>query len=559
MISTLVDFPDDCGTMAFTADMVENLIERLHWMGVRRVYWNYYQDGIWPWFHWWGSGSEKTLDNIGEPMALGRRLSHRYGMEFYAVIKPYETGPSVTNPADSPDSLANPGLPAIGGRFMVDDWVARHPETRVRARTADMPIGLEGVPVRRIQLRQKDMAPVRIKPENLHIWTSDDNNGYRKRDAEFDLSEDIDTCPSEVKDWHGDTVTAAGESVRVLNVSGLDLLDPFVALTTDFDDDDGAFRNTPVEMVRAFGPNDKPIPIVVASYKAIWKPDRDMRTGDLQFDGGQGRVPICLDASKRSGSDGVVALAKGRNEYLWGAVSEGYPEVQDYWMEWVGECIAAGVDGVDVRIAGHSSLTDTPEIYGFAGPIVAEYQRRYGVNPDVEPYDPELLGDVRGDFFDQFLRSAKHRLAAAGKRLQLHLEVESLGSDVMRATHPGKINFDWRNWLRSGLADEATLFGRAWSPERILDDALAKEMIAEANAAGVPVHLNKQVGGPGSGKQQADWMEHAYRSGGLSGYTFYETASMYSRDGLDPNGKLQFHPDLLETIRARVESLGLLD
>ena len=35
LLSALVDFPDDCNRLAFTPDLVENLIDRLHWMGVR--------------------------------------------------------------------------------------------------------------------------------------------------------------------------------------------------------------------------------------------------------------------------------------------------------------------------------------------------------------------------------------------------------------------------------------------------------------------------------------------------------------------------------------------
>ena len=98
------------------------------------------------------------------------------------------------------------------------------------------------------------------------------------------------------------------------------------------------------------------------------------------------------------------------------------------------------------------------------------------------------------------------------------------------------------------------MFGRGWSVERILDDPLANEMIAEANAAGVPMHLNKQVSR--DGKQQADWVEKAYNKGGLAGYTYYESAGFL--DG-EKDGKLQFHEGVMESIRERVGSLGLLD
>ena len=569
IVSALVDFPDDCGRIVFTKEMVEDLVDRLHRMGVRRVYWNYYQEGIWPWFYKYSPGPEQTIRNIGEPMALGRLLAHERDMEFYAVIKPFETGPSLTSPPGSEWVVDDPGNPGIGGRHHLDEWTKRHPEFRVKLRTADVPVGIEGVPVTRIQLRQKDMSAVRVKAENLQIWTSDDNASYKRRDVAFSVTEGVDTCPRDVMELNGDHISSKGDSVRTLDLTGFELTDPFIAVTTDFDDADGSFSNSAKEMIRAFGPDDEPLPIAVASHKAVWRPDRNFRTGDLQYDGGLGDAHITLDVSNqltefpgwkgdRSDTrDGVVAFAKGRNKYLSGAMCASYPEVQDFWMGWVGECIAAGVDGMDVRISCHSSWTDWPESFGFNEPVLAEYQRRYGVNPDVEDFDHKLLGDIRGDFFDQFLRRAKHRLAAAGKPLQLHLEVESFRPDAAQGrwrTRPGNINFHWRRWLRSGLADEATMFGRGWSVERILDDPLANEMIAEANAAGVPMHLSKQVSR--DGKQQADWVEKAYNKGGLAGYSYYESAGFL--DG-EKDGKLQFHEGVMDSIRERVGSLGLLD
>ncbi|MCY3905430.1 MAG: hypothetical protein OXF76_19900 [Caldilineaceae bacterium] len=43
LLSTLVDFPDDCSEVTFTEELVAQLTDRLHWLGVRRVYLNYYK------------------------------------------------------------------------------------------------------------------------------------------------------------------------------------------------------------------------------------------------------------------------------------------------------------------------------------------------------------------------------------------------------------------------------------------------------------------------------------------------------------------------------------
>ena len=576
LLSTLVDFPDDCQRIEFTEDLVAQLIDRLHWMGVRRVYWNYYNAGHWEWFLAYGplGGVTKTLENLGDPMRVGRRLAHERGMEFYAVIKPYENGVSHAKPKTVLTSEGVTGLPGIGGSYHVDPWVLARPELRVRARQADLPQGLDKIPVTRIQMRQKDMTPLRIRPENLEIWTSADNNGYRKRDLEFDVNEGVETCSRDVIDIDGEPVSSRGEDVRVLNITGLNLLDPFIAVTTNFEDHDGTFANTAVEMAHAFGPDDQSLPILVASHKAIWRPQRDLRSGDLEYDTGLGGAMVRLDVSNSAAefdnvlthaadaADGVIAFAKGRNSYVSGSLCEGEPEVQAFWMEWVSDCIAAGVDGVDVRISCHSSWTDSPQIYGFNPPVAAEYERRYGVNPDVEPYDPALLGDVRGDLYDRFLRAARTRLAAAGLPMHHHIEIESFRPDASPSrtrSRPGNITFHWRRWLQSGLTDETTLFGRAWPPERLLSDAFVLDVLDEVKANGVPAHLSLPVNvSGGEGGRLADQIEYTYRSGRLNGYTIYETAALYDRHHTGADGRLHFLPGLTEAVRERAGEIGLL-
>ena len=100
LLSALVDFPDDCSRLVFTEDMLAQLIDRLHWMGVRRVYWNHYHQGAWQaFFANQSPTTRQTLDNLGNPMVVGCRLAHQRGMQFYATIKPYETGASHAHPA----------------------------------------------------------------------------------------------------------------------------------------------------------------------------------------------------------------------------------------------------------------------------------------------------------------------------------------------------------------------------------------------------------------------------------------------------------------------------
>ena len=587
LIATTIDFPDDCQHIPFTEALLTQLLDRFQWLGVRRVYYNYYAlAGMWQIFAAGSPAIRQTLATLGDPMPLISRMVHARGMEFFAIIKPYETGMSNAVHASSEQAQASPGLPCLSGVYTeVEDWVKARPELRVQVRTGDIPTGLAAIPVTRIQLRQRDMTPIRIAPHHLEIWTSADNHTYHKQDLAFTVTESVENCPHNVVDIFGNGVTNQGESVRVLNITGLHLLDPFIAVTTNLNDDTGTFRNTASAMLRAFGPNDQPLPIIVGSHKATWRRPRDFRSGDLAFDAGIGDAYVCLDANNQRPicphclergisdcglatifpdmpicRDGIIAFAKGRNEYLSGSLCEGYAEVQAYWLAWISDCIAAGVDGVDIRISNHSSWTDTPELYGFNEPVLREYARRYGVNPAVAPYDPELLGEVRGDLYDGFLRAAKRRLAAAGKALHLHLEFESFRPDAPQArwrTRPGNMAFHWQRWLREGLPAEVQLMGASWTPERALTDPLVQEMVHSAVSHNIPAHLRRYMWWSRDGKTHADSLAHVYQQPGIAGYNLYETASFFNTHQLDAEGRLQFHPGMVEEIRNRIEQLGL--
>ena len=268
LISATVDFPDDCRRIVFDRELLGRLINHLRWIGVRRLYWNYYQAEFLRAFAADSDATAQTLTNLPSPMATACELAHERGLEFFAIIKPYETSTSNASPVDSSiDSLT-----CIGGVYeRTDPWVLAHPHMRVKGRTADLSADLDSIPVERIELRQQHMSPIRIRQQDLQIWTSADNRGFTRKDVQFTVSESVESCSREVRDVLGNRVTAKGESVRALQIDGLHLLDRFIAVTTSLEGGEGTFRNTAVEMVRAYGPGGVPLPIVVASHKSTWQ------------------------------------------------------------------------------------------------------------------------------------------------------------------------------------------------------------------------------------------------------------------------------------------------
>src|SRR5690606_34340635 len=147
------------------------------------------------------------------------------------------------------------------------------------------------------------------------------------------------------------------------------------------------------------------------------------------------------------------------------------------------EMIAAGVDGIDIRDEGHSTMTDYPEEYGFNEVVLERARARGGVLG-------EAIAAVRGEAYTSFLRECRARTAGAGIRLRYHLQLDFLRPDpvpVRRLAYPANIDFAWRQWIDEGLMDEAVLRYYSLPFSALFDDPIALEMTARCRSRGIPV------------------------------------------------------------------------
>ena len=353
----------------------------------------------------------------------------------------------------------------------------------------------------------------------------------------------------------GNVLAAAGQPVRALTLSGLDLRDPYILVTTNLDQGDPDFENAALHMLEAHGPDGSALPISVGTGRSVWCAKQvDFRNWGIEFDNGFGRAVVQLDAPSRSGKAGFVALTRGRNEYLPAALCCAYPEVQRYWLSMVQECLDAGVDGIDFRIENHCTHTDDPFAYGFNDILLDEYRRRHGASGAL---NLDLLAEMRGAHYDRFLRAAKALIASYGKRMQIHLNVEFL-RPVPRPSryiaHPWNIRFNWKGWLEEGLADEATLRTFQYTPDFVLNDPFSQEVIAECQKRHIPMHYNRYLSRPPA--QYVQELEQIYKDGRFETFIVYETASFMTPD--DHGGVTTFG-GWFEAIRDKARSLGLVD
>lgn len=579
MMTATVDFPDDLMQGIYTHELLDQMMVHLKSMGVGRIFWNWYTElraGM-------ADYGRATLDRIGEPVQAAVPHAHRHGIELYAGLKPYNFGNSGTHPEGSPEAKAD-GVQRIGGTLArANEFLGPLQNARLRRRPAPPPSGRGSAVVGRIELRKSGDSPTRIRKENLQVWTSPDNYRYRKRDVDFTLTEAVSPSPREVRDYYGDLVTPLGAPVRTLTLAGLRLDDKYILITTDFATPTGDFDNTALGMIAAYGADDAPLPIVVATTAAVFNRPRDFRAYGLEFDSGFGPVRITLDSDNRSSEGdglfnptplgGVIAFARGKNEYLPCTPCESEPEVREVWLDWVDRMLGYGVDGIDFRLSAHGSLTDEPHEYGYNEPVVEEFQRRHGRAPSGDARDRRRLAEIRGESYTEFLRQASARIRGKGKRTHVHLHAEAFRPNPCHGQlmgFPDNIHFDWRTWLRAGLVDSATLRASWWEGledppgkgavnrsrlANVLADPVVRKMLTAANEADVPVTLNRYIHRAVGIDEYISYIEAIFRDERFSGFDLYETANILRPT---PTGTaLVPYKDRLDKLRATALALGL--
>ena len=607
-LSVTVDFYGDGGKGLYTHDTLDLMMREVRSLGVSRVYWQYLGDleqqkygaGTNLLLSPWAEFGPRTLAAIGEPLEAAVEAAHRNGLEIFGVLKPYHTGMSATFPEGSPDADPKTRMRRIGGTVQsFNPFMERFPHTRIKRRPAKKPANLESLPIRQIRLSKRDDSPTRVRREHLEIWTSSNNYRYQRQQVEFALEEAVEPAPREVRDYYGNLVTRRGDPVRILTLKGLDLRDRYVVVATNFQEGDADFENTALGMIQVYGPPPDPLPIVVATQDATWIRPRDFRSYGLEFDSGYGTRLMSLDrvwepepealklekvkiskwhehrAELGLGSGGgFLGFARGKNEYLPTAPCAAYPEVRKLWLWRIGRMLEKGVDGVVLRVSAHGTLTDEPFQYGFNEPIVQAYKERHGVDLLTQPYDPQLLAALRGEYYTRFVREASRKTRRAGKLFQVQVHTEAFRPDPVFGQimgFPANLHFSWRQWLEEGLVDAITLraswYEAAEDPldgsptnrsnlQNILEDPVVREVLEVTEKMGLPVYMNRYVSRAIPIGEYVDNIQQLYHDQRFAGFDLYE---FFHLARSTPDGsKLLPIQDRLQRIREKSRELGLV-
>ncbi len=523
-LETLVDFPDDQlgSPVVITPAHINAMMATLRQLGVTRVSWAYYGDGHGGYLCPTGFDDKwrnyaDTLQSLSNPLSVAVEAAHRNGLEIYAYYKPYETGPAVYFPSGTPEARAYGRILQRGGWLTwLDPFVAEHPDLRIRHQPGHSTENLDNVAICAIKLIKRDASPTRVTREHLQIWSSKLNYRYQPLDIPFSVSEGVEPSAKDVRDLGGALITKKGDPIRTLTLSGFQLTDPYLLVTTDFVDGASDFENTGTDMFVALDAQGNEIPGVFAPGNGIWVADRvDFRNWGLIFDVGFGRSLVRLDTPNTSGRQGLIAFTRGRNEYLPGALCETEPQVRAFWLSCIDEMLNAGVDGIDFRVENHGTHTDYCDEYGFNEAVLEECARR-------GKSGLATIAQVRGEAYTSFLRDAKGMIASRGKRMRINLNIDWFRPDPppsRQLAYPANIHFDWKLWVQEGLLDEGILRIFALPFNTLFEDAVVADMIASCREKKIPLTVNRYIN-----PDYPDEFTRVRKDGRFNGFILYETA-----------------------------------
>ena len=434
----------------------------------------------------------------------------------------------------------------------------------------------------RIKLLKKDDSPTRIKAENIQIWASNNNFEYKKIDINPTFKTSIEPAKKKTTDYYGETVTEFGQPISTITLDDINIKEKYVLVTTDFQDETGDFINTAVSMIEPFHKS-KIIPSEIATLSTVWHRPRNFRTGGLEFDSGFGTLQCSLDSSNKppkvinswnaAQRGGIIAVAKGLNDYLPSTPCEMYPEVQKLWDGWVDRVLATGVDGIDIRISSHGSLVDAPNEYGFDPPTINKFIDENGYEPSYSQIDINKLSNIRGKTYTEFIRRSSHKTRNLGKQFHFHMHTEAFRENPVHGQilgFPPNMTFDWETWVNEKLIDGAT-FRTSWfegwedppnenanrqSLDRSLGDPIAKEALNKLNQNKIPLYLNRYIGRAVGLNQYLNDYESTFNDSRFKGFDVYEFSDLahVTSDGLKLK---ELRRQILE-IRKKSVQLGLL-
>ena len=458
-----VDFYDDTFTRRCEPPHLDRKLEYFASLGVNRLDW------IWD---TWNLLYREPFGGEKNPLAYAAKKARALGMQVHALIKPFETGFSHV-PHTFPQPAGMKIWRNLNGAFSLwrDPFIVDHRDKCFKRKPGPAD---PGDAVTTIKLVKAGAEPTRVKKEHLQIWTGELNGRLEPYQGEFTFSSGIEERVA----FRPDQARLVQRQVRwceerdclILTLGGLSIPKHhrYIDVRCSLADGPGDFCNTQNELVEIYNGAGDRIPStpgcqnpnrfgggineVTLQYSEYWlypevreffrDPEklRQASRDDYFF---PPYAPEHLDG-------GTACVARGFDEYM-PILNPVYPEVRDYWLGVVDDCIESGVAGVNIRAASHSCYNAQGYEYGFNEPVLEHCGGRI---------DRDLAREMIGASYTELLRGAKARLKARGLALSVHvnsgmLMPEGRGFEIQSL--PPNVEWQWREWIEDGIADYVCL------------------------------------------------------------------------------------------------------
>jgi hypothetical protein len=247
--------------------------------------------------------------------------------------------------------------------------------------------------------------------------------------------------------------------------------------------------------------------------------------------------------------DGYAGVARGKSEYIGGALNPVYPEVRQHWLSLVRQYIRWGVDGVNFRISNHSCPTEDRDDFGFNEPALTSCGNRA---------DRDALNKANGTAYTEFLREAAAELRRHGLCTTVHIQAGfvypgDMGQQQFWAKMPPNFEWERETWIRD-IADVVYLKGL-----HTVTDAHGEHFVDTYTQAArkygkrvIYVSTNSELSFSGDHSRIEAEMDRVLNHDRIDGYDLYETAS-YLR--LNEEGNVDLSPDVARLVRKRLGGL----
>lgn len=493
-------WPDDSALLLgerlqYSRAMYDEFFAQLKKCGVNRVAWNY---------HDMMESNKKfphsDLD-LGDNFGLAVEMAHKHEMQIFGTIKPLENEYFIDYHAKQPGFL-----------------MARKPGAWGNS---------ENQIIQRMDLVKDDDRACAFGVGDVTLFVSDDNKRYVPYAGPICREEVIEEYPVYEPTSSGTRKTGRTRRSRVMRLSGLDIPQRYIVISVP--SRKWSFANTLGNLIHLFGEKgeERMITFGTASNTEVpFVAQGGLDTGIL-FDLCIGtptahlgvdpiREPLILDIGQ-----GFIGIERGKKQYLEVVGSPSYAEVREWWLSWVRGILASGGDGVEIRRTNHTSTFTWGE-WGFEKPVRDEFLRRTGMDIwKTDDFDQALWRRIRGEGYTQFLRDARAITRKAGKTLGVHVDVVMEREPEQGAAMD--IHWDWRTWIRDGLADYV-LLKEIWPGTRFAQEVLSLAHAHHTEAV-VSLFAFMQWKQPGSERVLEERIR-AVRDAGFDGYQYYDSAGL---------------------------------